>query len=132
MYGLEFRSKQGAGLGTLILENGRAYGADMFGVKFDGDYVYHEKSGLAQLRLKLTFPPNVEAVFGISNPYEWSVDVTTNLDPRKPVGRLQIATPLGMTWPTDASVLCRRHRKVLRYSSRATSKFAGTTQPPSA
>ena len=95
MYGVEFQSVAGTGVGVLILENGRAYGADGGGGKYDGDYVYNEATGLADLKLKLTFAPNTPAVFGISHPYEWAIDVTAKLDPRQERGRLRLATPIG-------------------------------------
>jgi transcriptional regulator with XRE-family HTH domain len=95
MYGVEYKSVAGAGQGVLILDNGRAFGADPFGGKYDGEYIYNEGSGLAELRLKLTFAPNASAVFGISNPYEWSIDVTASIDPRLDSGKTRIATPIG-------------------------------------
>ena len=95
MYGVHYTSGAGVGAGVLIMENGRAYGADPWGGKYDGDYVYNELTGLADLRLKLTFAPNAPAVFGVSHPYEWAIDVTTSLDPRQDSGRLRIATPVG-------------------------------------
>ena len=95
MYGMEFSSKTGSGLGMLVLDNGRAYGADAAGVKFDGDYLYDETRRVAELRLKVTFPPNVQAVFGVSHPYEWSIDLTTNLNPHADAGQVSLATSLG-------------------------------------
>ena len=95
MYAVEYQSVAGNGVGVLVLENGHAYGADPWGGKYDGGYVYNERSGLADLSLKLTFAPNAPAVFGVSHPYEWSVDVTTQLDPSKDRGHLRIATPIG-------------------------------------
>lgn len=95
MYGIQYRSVAGAGAGVLVLESGRVYGADPWGGKYDGEYVYDEATGMADLRLKLTFAPNAPAVFGVSHPYEWSIDVTTQLDPRKDDGQLRIATPIG-------------------------------------
>ena len=95
MYAVEYQSIAGSGAGVLILENGRAFGADPWGGKYDGDYVYDDVTHLADLKLKLTFAPNAPAVFGVSHPYEWAIDVTTQLDPHKDQGQLRIATPLG-------------------------------------
>jgi hypothetical protein len=95
MYGIEFSSSGKWGLGVVILDNGRAYGADAAGAKYDGDYVYDEAKRLAELRLKVTFPPNVQAVFGPSHPYEWSIDLTTNLNPHADRGQVTLNTPLG-------------------------------------
>jgi hypothetical protein len=64
-------------------------------VRYDGDYVFDENSGLVDVKAKVTFPPNVRAVQGISNPYEWSIDITTKFDPRQNSGTLKLATSLG-------------------------------------
>lgn len=95
MYGVQYGSVAGAGLGVIILDTGRVYGADAGGCKYDGAYIYNEKTGLADLDLKLTFAPNAQAVFGIRNPYEWSINVKASLDPRVDVGNLQIKTEIG-------------------------------------
>ena len=95
MYGIEYASITGSGAGVMILDNGRVFGADPWGGKYDGEYVIDEKTGMADLNLKLTFAPNAPAVFGISHPYEWAIDVRTKLDPRADSGRLTIQTPVG-------------------------------------
>lgn len=95
MYGVEYASVSGAGLGVVVLDSGRVFGADPFGGKYDGDYTYNEKTGMAELRIKLTFAPNAPAVFGISHPYEWAIDVTAELDPRVDHGTTRITTPVG-------------------------------------
>jgi hypothetical protein len=38
MYGIEYSSVAGAGLGVLIMHGGRVFGADPIGGKYDGDY----------------------------------------------------------------------------------------------
>jgi hypothetical protein len=88
-------SQQVAGVGMLIFENGRVYGSDTEGVRYDGTYMYNEGSGLADVKIKVTFPPNVRAVFGISNPYEWAFDVTATFDPKKDAGVVPVKTSLG-------------------------------------
>jgi hypothetical protein len=95
MYGVEYQSISGAGTGVLVLDNGRAFGADPFGGKYDGEYLYDENTGLAELSLKLTFAPNTPAVFGICHPYEWSIDVTAKINPSLDEGMTRIATPVG-------------------------------------
>jgi hypothetical protein len=54
-------------------------------VQYDGDYLFNEKTGLAEVDLKVTFPPNVKSVFGLAHPYEWSIGVQT------------ISIPVGIT-----------------------------------
>ncbi len=95
MYGIEFGYGGSHGMGALIFQEGRIFGVDAAGAKYDGDYVYDEKRSLANLKLKVTFPPNVRAVFGTVNPYEWSIDVTTSLNPKVEAGTLKVATSVG-------------------------------------
>lgn len=95
MYGVQFASTAGSGTGVVVLDAGRVYGADAFGGKYDGDYTYDEKTGMAELHLKLTFAPNAAAVFGISHPYEWSVEATATIDPRVDAGNTRLTTPIG-------------------------------------
>ena len=52
-------------MACLIFDTGRVYGVDPAGGKYDGGYVYDENSGLADLRLKVTMPPNVPSVLGM-------------------------------------------------------------------
>jgi hypothetical protein len=92
MYGIEYHSSGGGfGLGVLVVDSGRVFGTDPGGGKYDGDYVYDNATGLADLRLKVTLPPNAMSIFGISHPYEWSFDVATRFNP----GDVRLATTLG-------------------------------------
>ncbi len=100
MFGITFQAQQGAGMGVLVFDNGRVYGTDTEGVRYDGEYLFNESTGLADVKLKVTFPPDVKAVFGISNPYEWAFDVTTTFNPKQPSGALLVKTSLGK--PIDA------------------------------
>jgi DNA-binding transcriptional regulator YiaG len=97
LYRISFQGRQGAGMGVLVFEEGRIYGTDTEGVRYDGEYLFDEHSGLADVKLKVTFPPNVRAVFGVSNPYEWSFDVTTHLNPKQDSGPVSVKTSIGQT-----------------------------------
>ena len=85
------------GAGLLIFDSGRIYGTDEAGVRYDGEYLFDESSGLAEVKIKVTFPPNVTAVFGISNPYEWAFDITTTFNPNLNSGALVVKTSIGRT-----------------------------------
>jgi hypothetical protein len=95
MYGINFQGQQGAGMGVLIFDNGRIYGTDTEGVRYDGEYLFNENTDMADVKIKVTFPPNVRAVFGISNPYEWAFDVTTSFNPKQNSGPLTVRTSVG-------------------------------------
>ena len=95
IFGIRFQGQQGVGVGVLIFDNGRVYGTDTEGVRYDGEYLYNEISGLAEVKLKITFPPNVVSIFGISNPYEWSFDVTTSVNPKVDSGPVAVKSSLG-------------------------------------
>lgn len=95
MFRITFQGQEGSGIGVLIFDNGRVYGTDTEGVRYDGAYIFNESSSLADVKIKVTFPPNVKAVFGVSNPYEWAFDVTTTFNPKQNSGPLAVKTSLG-------------------------------------
>jgi DNA-binding transcriptional regulator YdaS (Cro superfamily) len=95
MFGITFQGRQGAGMGMLVFDAGRIYGTDTEAAKYDGEYVFNESTGRADVVIKVSFPPNVMSVLGISNPFEWAIDVSTSLDPRQDAGSLAVRTSLG-------------------------------------
>jgi hypothetical protein len=95
MFGITFQGQQGGGMGVLILESGRVYGTDTEGVRYDGEYLFDENSTLVEVKLKVTFPPNVRSVFGTSNPYEWTFDVRTRFNPKQDFGEVTLTTSIG-------------------------------------
>ncbi len=106
MFGISFQGQQGNGIGVLIFDSGRVFGTDTEGVKYDGEYIYNEGSGLVEVKIKVTFPPNVRAVFGTTNPYEWAIDITASFNPKLNSGALKVRTSLGQ--PVDAQYVFLR------------------------
>jgi len=96
MYGITFQSGGGAGMGVLVFENGQIYGSDSTTVKYDGSYIYDSAAEMVDIKLKITFPPNVESVFGVVNPYEWAFDVTASFNPILDSGKITVRTSLGV------------------------------------
>lgn len=95
MYAVQYQSGTSSGYATVVLDNGRAYGADPAGGSYDGYYHYDEAIGTATVHLKITFPPNVPAVFAPAQPFEWSVDIVGDVDPRLSRGPVEFTTALG-------------------------------------
>jgi len=95
MYGINFQGHQSAGIGVLVFDAGRIYGTDTQGVRYDGEYIFNETTHRADVKVKVSFPPNVVSVFGVSNPYEWAFDVTTSFDPKLNSGPLDVRTSIG-------------------------------------
>jgi len=95
MFGVTYQGQSGAGMAMLIFEAGRVYGTDVAKGRYDGGYVFNEKTGLVDVTLKVTFPPNVHSVLGIVNPFEWSIDVTTSFNPKHEAGQLTVTNSLG-------------------------------------
>jgi DNA-binding transcriptional regulator YdaS (Cro superfamily) len=95
MFGITFHGQQGGGLGVLVFDSGRVFGTDTEGARYDGEYVFHEATDSADVVVKVTFPANVLTVFGISNPYEWAIDVSTSFNPKQNAGPLDVKTSLG-------------------------------------
>jgi hypothetical protein len=94
MYRVRFQSPSDSGDGVLVFDSGRVWGTDIGNARYDGEYLVNDHTGKADVRLKVTFPANGMSVFGIKNPYEWSIDVTTILDPQHTRGQLTVQTSL--------------------------------------
>jgi len=86
-----------AGYGFVIFDGGKIYGGDPGGCQYNGDYTFKDELGVADVRVKLTFAPNSVAVFGVSSPYEWSVDASGTIDPTSVDGFTRLTTPQGQT-----------------------------------
>jgi len=95
IFGVTYEGQVGAGFAMLTFDNGRVHGVDTERGRYDGEYLFDEASGMARVNLKVTMPANVMSVFGISNPYEWAIDVTALLDPRQDAGRVEVKNALG-------------------------------------
>jgi DNA-binding transcriptional regulator YiaG len=95
IFGVTYEGKVGAGFAMLTFDNGRVHGVDTERGCYDGEYLFDEASSLAKVNLKVTMPANVMSVFGIKNPYEWAVDVTASLDPKRDVGIVEVKNAMG-------------------------------------
>lgn len=95
IYRINFRAAQGYGMGMLLFENGKVFGSDTEGAKYDGDYIYNAAEHIADVTLKVLIPPNVKSVFGITNPYEWGFEVSTKMDMSKSKGDMNARTSFG-------------------------------------
>lgn len=95
MFGITYQTQQRAGECVLVFDAGKVYGTDAERVRYDGVYEFDERTGRTDARLKVTFPADAMSVFGISNRYEWAIDVTTSFDPRVDAGQLVVTTSLG-------------------------------------
>ena len=95
IYQIAFQSPSDSGTGFLTFEDGVIYGVDVGGAKYDGDYTIDEATRLANVHLKVTYPAGGRSVFGIENPYEWSIDVTAPFDPKMDQGKTIVKTSVG-------------------------------------
>lgn len=98
MYQIQFHTSSAPenwGIGTLIFGGGIIYGVDAGGAKYDGSYEPTAIEGIVNARVKVTFPPNGMSIFGIAHPYEWSIEVGTQMDSRNETGILSVSTNLG-------------------------------------
>lgn len=97
IYAVEFQGVKGAGYGTIVLDGGLIYGADIAGGRYDGVYSTDPNTGMVNAFLKLFFPRNVESVFGESHTFDWNVDATAQLNARigNEQGVTRLHLPLG-------------------------------------
>jgi hypothetical protein len=95
MYLFTYQGQKGAGLGMIVLTEGRAFGTDT-GVRYDGTYGPNPtRPGLVDLQLKATVPPGIGLVQGVPpQPVEYHFDLNCTF-PARGAADLQIPTPLG-------------------------------------
>ena len=101
MYSIQYSSPDVGhaigGFGFVIFDSGKVFGGDPFGAVYNGEYSYDEARALENVTLKLTFAAGANAVFGVTNPYEWSIDATATMDPHVDVGTTMLTTSLRQT-----------------------------------
>jgi T3SS negative regulator,GrlR len=95
MYGIQFAGAVGTGMGMLVFENGRIYGADEGHGKYDGTYVANPSSGMVDVNIRVQMPANRTSVVGLNNPYDWILEVSTEMDPIKDAGQLDVRHKMG-------------------------------------
>ena len=95
MYGIEFQAVDGDGKAALVFKDGLIFGVDEGGASYDGSYVLNEATGMADLDIKVTMPPNVPSVLGIMNPYTWILDLKASLNPTQDRGGVSVQGPAG-------------------------------------
>ena len=63
------------GFGILVLDTGAVIGADVAGGRYDGTYVYNDKTEMIDAKLKLTVPAGVWLLTGVpAQDKEWSFE----------------------------------------------------------
>jgi hypothetical protein len=99
MYEIQFHTSSNPadwGMATLVFGGGIVYGVDAGGgASYDGTYQPTSEAGIVDVKMKVSFPPNVMSVFGIAYPHEWSIEVRTRLDTRQEAGQVLAKTNLG-------------------------------------
>jgi len=94
-YLIEFAGHAGVGAGMLIFDGGRIYGADQGGGQYDGQYEFIEATGLVEVTLRVQMPAGHMSVIGISQPFDWLLDVTAAMDPDKDRAQIDVQTNVG-------------------------------------
>lgn len=102
MFGIQFQGAEDIGAGALVFQGGTIYGVDVGGAKYDGSYTYNPDSDTVDVTIKITIPPNVKTVQGISNPYEWSFVVEESMPANMDSHDLVVSTPIGKVHATIA------------------------------
>ena len=95
MYSIEFTGQAGEGLGTLILDGGRIFGADVAGGTYDGNYQYNEATDLVDVNIRIQMPANRLSVTGIVQPFEWILEVSAEMDPKEDSAQIRVRTNTG-------------------------------------
>ncbi len=94
MYAISFAGQAGVGVGTLVFDGGRIFGADAGGGKYDGAYEFNENTGKVDVKIRVELPANRPSVIGVVNPFDWALEVSTELDPDQDSGEITVLTNL--------------------------------------
>lgn len=94
LYAIEFRGFAGSGYGSFVLSNGKIFGGDIAGGKYDGFYAPDPATGMVSAQIKLFFPKGLQSVFGEMHPFDWTIDATTKLDPKFDHGVTRLQIPM--------------------------------------
>jgi transcriptional regulator with XRE-family HTH domain len=95
MYSIEYQGTGGAGFGVLIFDGGRVYGSDVGMGKYDGSYLINKGTGLVDVKVRVELPANQPSVLGLTNPYDWAIDIETTIAPNSDAGVISAVTALG-------------------------------------
>lgn len=95
IYNIEYVGQAGAGHCTLVFDGGRIYGVDFMGGKYDGEYQFNEATCFVDVKIRVQMPANQPSVIGITQPFEWILDVSTEMDPEKDCAQINVQTNLG-------------------------------------
>ena len=82
----------GDGQGCLIFDSGIIYGIDEGEGKYDGTYQYNDTTCLVDVMIKISMPAGTTSVLGIENPYDWSMNIMTAIDPNINSGSIVVKT----------------------------------------
>lgn len=95
MYKIQFAGVAGTGTGVLVFDSGRIFGADEDRVQYDGAYEANPATGLVDITMRVHIPAGQRSVIGTMLPYDWTLEVTANVNPRKETDNLFLLNPHG-------------------------------------
>ncbi len=95
MYLIRYRGQSGEGHGTLIFEGGSIYGADVAGGVYDGEYWPDKNTGLVTVKIRVHMKAGRPSVVGIVQPFDWILDVETEMNPISDADTINVRTQLG-------------------------------------
>ncbi|MBY5417662.1 helix-turn-helix domain-containing protein [Rhizobium leguminosarum] len=96
MYIIEFEGTGGSGVGTLTFKDGLIYGFDVGGGVYDGKYVPSAVPGVVNVMVSVKMPAGQPSVVGgVVQPFDWTLDVSTEMPVGGREGRLSVSTNLG-------------------------------------
>ena len=65
-YSVAFRGNASWGIGLLAFETGKIIGVDIGGCCYDGDYTFNITNSKIDCHIKITVPPGISLVQGVS------------------------------------------------------------------
>jgi hypothetical protein len=103
MYGVELQGLHGQGLAAIVLLNGRVFGCDNGGVRYDGTYQPSQQAGLIDAKVRVEIPAGTVLVqTGRALPMNYGFDLELCFRAQG-ITLVQVQTPLGGT-PVNARI----------------------------
>jgi len=95
IYKIDYAGATGTGYAMLVFDGGRIYGSDVARGEYDGHYAPNPNTGMVDIAVKVKMPANAPSVIGMTNPFEWMLEVETSMNPKRDSDNMAVRNNLG-------------------------------------
>ena len=95
IYKIDYVGVAGTGYAMLVFEGGRIYGSDVAHGEYDGHYAPNQNTGMVDIAVKVKMPANIPSVIGMTQPFEWMLNVEASMNPKRDIDNISVRNNLG-------------------------------------